>query len=334
MQQLDDYIILLNKAFTGEISPAESAQLTQWMQQSPENQKIATDMQAMWEATGASTRSFHPDLDADFSSLQKRIAAQTQPTLKVAFRASRLLRVAAAMALLLGAYGVWRVYNSGGAAMQVETVADAGFRKIQLPDGTSVWLRKNSTLTFQKQFNGVSRRVQLNGEAYFEVLHDAARPFSVALPDGSLVEDLGTEFDVRAFPSDAEASVLVKSGSVRFSPGGSKNGVELTPGMKGIFDKSAHKMTIDESRSFGDLAWQSGGLEFISTPLSTVVSDLERFYKVRIDLRNESLRSCTYTAPLTNQSIDKVLESLAISYHFQVKKTGESTYALLGGNCK
>jgi ferric-dicitrate binding protein FerR (iron transport regulator) len=241
------------------------------------------------------------------------------------------MRAAAVIVLLIAAIGVWRMYRQPNAD-RTEFASNTDKREITLPDGTHVWLRQEGRIEFPAQFAPGERRVRLTGEAYFEVFHNAAQPFRVELPGGGVVEVLGTQFDIRALAGDPETSVLVKTGKVRFSPDGKQTGTILVTGQKAVFARQQSRVTVTEVTSFNELAWQTGGLEFVKTPLATVITDLERYYKVHIELRNTALRTAVYTAPLTNQPIEKVLQSIALTYHMQVQKTNADHFVLNGGS--
>ena len=202
-----------------------------------------------------------------------------------------------------------------------------------LPDGTRVWLRQGSGLTYPAAFAATARRVQLQGEAYFEVASDSSKVFHVELEDqkGS-VEVLGTSFYVRQ--NAQQTTVTVRTGKVRFSPDDKSKSVVLAAGEKAVLDKSKRQLTTETVLTFNELSWQTGGLEFIRTPMKQVISDLETYYGVQITLTNTNLQYCKHTAPLTNQSLDKVLESLSLTYQMQVKKTGPKAYQLTGGTCQ
>jgi ferric-dicitrate binding protein FerR (iron transport regulator) len=154
----------------------------------------------------------------------------------------------------------------------------------------------------------------------------------VDLPDDDVVKVLGTEFGVRL--SANQTDVFVRSGKVFFSPKMQPKGVVLTARQKATFDRNATQFTVDENATLNELSWQTGGLEFVRTPMEKVVADLERHFNVKISLRNPTMRGCTYTSPLTTQPLEKVLESLALTYQFRVTSPAPGQYALLGGTCQ
>jgi ferric-dicitrate binding protein FerR (iron transport regulator) len=92
-------------------------------------------------------------------------------------------------------------------------------------------------------------------------------------------------------------------------------------------------MLVTKATSMNELSWHTGGLEFVSTPLSEVMLDLEKYYGVKITLENSALQGCLHTAPLTNTSLDEVLGTLEVAYGLRASKTADNEYRLSGGNC-
>lgn len=334
MQTNDTYILLLSKQFAGEtLLPYEATLLSQWLKQSPENQQIADEMQQVWEKTAAFSTSIPVDLDSDFRQLQARIQTAEKPLAKIVPMRRWLLRAAAALTLL--AVSVWAWQNSSTAAVpESALVASADRQLVELPDGSRVWLRQNATLTYPTHFSEKTRRVRLIGEAYFEVAHNPAQPFQVALPTGDEVQVLGTEFGVSLAPDGSRTEVSVRSGKVRFSPKEKPDGVVLTAQQSATYHRATAQLAVRQNATLNNLAWHQGGLEFVKTPLRDVVSDLERHYNVKIQLLNPALNDCLYTSPRTNQPIQKVLASIAIIYQLQVVETAQGQFELRGGKCQ
>ncbi|MFN0033634.1 MAG: FecR family protein [Saprospiraceae bacterium] len=327
-----EYILLLSKRLSGEISLAESSLLDEWLRRSPENEHLAADTQRIWEKAEGYGKTFSPNLDADFQKVQARIRSAAPPQLRVSTTlGQRLMRAAAVLALLLSAVWGWQQFSAPSVSELIVSAENTDNKSIWLPDGSRVWLRKGSQLAYPQKWASRERRVKLRGEGYFEVQHDPAHPFKVELENGGSVEVLGTQFDV--CQTTNQTSVLVRSGKVRFSPTAQTQGPVLTANQKAVFDHSAAKVRVSNLTSLNELAWQTGGLAFVNTPLQQVVRDLEKFYDVKIAL-NPAMSGCPHSAPLTSQPIEKVLETLSLTYQLKVKKRGEREYELTGGECR
>lgn len=333
MQTDDAYILLLSKQFTGDILPDESAQLSEWLQQSPENQQMAAELQQVWEKTGSFNKTFSPDLDTAFHQLQARIRTTETPTAKTIPMSRWLLGAAAVLVLLIASVWAWQ-YFTAPSVPNTTVVAMAENQQLSLPDGSRVWLRQNARLTFPPHFSEKMRRVHLEGEAYFEVAHNPAQPFQVELLNGDQVQVLGTEFGVCASPDGSRTEVSVRSGKVRFSPKEKPSGAVLMANQSATYDRNTAQLSLHQNITLNNLAWQAGGLEFVGTPLQQVVTDLERHYKVKIALLNPALQDCQYTSPRTTQPIQKVLANIALIYQLQVVETAQGRFELKGGRCR
>jgi len=333
--QENDYIVLLHKQLTGEISPAELKTLSEWLAQSVENQGFADDLRSAWEKSAGFEKTFQPDLDAAFRQLKVRIqAAPASSSLRVLTFRRQLLRAAAAAAVLI--FGLWGYQQFSGGVATPESVvvsSSAGNSEVLLPDGTRIWLRQGAQMEYPAAFAGRERTVRLQGEAYFEVASDSSKVFRVLMDDQKGgVEVLGTAFNVRQ--NAEETTVTVRSGKVRFYPDKDSKSVILAAGEKAVLNKTKRQLSTETVVTFNELSWQTGGLEFVRTPMRQVISDLETYYGVQITLTNTNLQYCKHTAPLTNQPLEKVLESLSLTYQMQVKQTGLKVYQLTGGTCQ
>lgn len=317
-----DHILLLQKQLSGEIRPEENVILEQWLKASAENQTLATQIQQIWEQTEGYGKSFQPDLGRDFQKVQARIQSGRQVSMRADW-SRKLIRAAAVITLLATAIWGWTTYSNSNT---IQTLAASETSAFQLSDGSTVWLRKGSQLHYHTFLTGDTREVSLQGEGFFQVKHDSARPFIVKLENGGIVQVLGTEFDIKQEPQ--KTTVLVQSGKVRFSPQDGLEGLVLTAGHKAEFDHKTDKIIHSLISTYNELAWQRGGLEFINTPLKQVVKDLEIYYGATITLDAENMEEVPHSAPLTNQPIQKVLESLALTHQLTLKKTGENQYLL------
>ena len=329
----DHHILLLSKRFSGDLTPAETAVLNEWLEQSAEHRQLAAELQQVWEKTGGYGKSFTPDLDAAFLRVQDKIrtAAAPQPRSRMIALPRQLMRIAATLAFLLAAVWAYREFSAPEAALTT-LVSHEEKQLVRLSDGTQVWLRRDGEIAYPATFGGSDRRITLRGEAYFDVQHNPAKPFRVALDNGGAVEVLGTQFNIRQ--TGTEISVLVRSGKVRFRPEEKGGSYVLEAGRKAIFNKANGETVEKKVQSYNELAWQTGGLEFIGVPMEQVIADLEAHYNVKINLQNPTMRSCPHTALHTTQPIEKVLESLALTHQLRVTNPAPGQYELLGGTCQ
>jgi len=335
MQELD-FILLLQKQFNGEITSDESAVLDAWLKQSPQNEQFTAEYRRVWdEASETRPHDFRLNMDAEFRRLMAGIETAERRTPPKTVSISRLLLlVAAAVAVLVAATWGYRQFTMPVSEQIVAQVRENGaVRQIVLPDGSNVWLRQNSEIKYPKQFASDERRVQLSGEAYFDVAHRSDQPFRISLAYGGEVEVLGTSFDVRDFSGSDETSVLVRSGKVRYAPAGKTTSIVLAAIDRAAFSRKNARLTRSKVPTLNELAWQTGRLEFDDTPLQHVMADLEKHYGATIEIENRNMLDCSYSNTLTNQTLDEVLESFALIYNFRVSRPAPGRFRLSGGRC-
>ncbi|WP_316802956.1 FecR family protein [Pedobacter nototheniae] len=179
----------------------------------------------------------------------------------------------------------------------------AGEYKMILPDGTKVWLNAASTLTFPGSFNQNERRVELNGEAYFEVAHNKALPFIVSF-NQTEVEVLGTHFNINSYDKVSKTTLL--EGAVKIREG--KHQTILKPGEEAnITDNRFEIVKVDTYKS---IAWKEGIFYFNNDDLASILDQVARWYDVKIQYKGNT-SSKKYSGNIRRQAtLNQVLEML------------------------
>jgi len=193
---------------------------------------------------------------------------------------------------------------------------------VYLSDGTQVHLNAGSRITYLEDFSATERLVQLQGEAFFEVKKDVARPFRV-VSAGVVTEALGTSFNVRAYDSNRVKVALV-SGKVKVrDPFADNNELELilTPG-QGAVRESGHILGKFEFDAASTLAWKEGEIFLKEADEKTVFTVLEQWYGVEIIRNNETEKTWNYTAAYRKKSLEHILTSMAfvMDFEFQIQQ--------------
>jgi len=154
-----------------------------------------------------------------------------------------------------------------------------------LPDGSKVWLNAASSIRFPTAFIEAERRVEITGEAYFEVVHDASKPFHVVANDMD-VQDLGTHFDINAYSDEESLKTTLLEGSVLVTSKGLKRAAVLTPGQQSIVDKNA--LTVNKNVETDEIiAWKNGQFVFNSTSLEQLMKQISRWYDVDVEYKGQ-----------------------------------------------
>jgi len=287
----------------------ESGQLTSEMWKRIENMK----------ATAAG-----PDVDNAWEKVYgKLIQEDLIPVIKPArFNRSITLfaRIAASVLILISAgYLTYRITSSGNQKMLTTRSGDSKNIIISLPDGSRVTLNRNTTLTWPGQFDGLSRTVELHGEAYFEVESDISRPFRVNAGNAA-VKVLGTSFNVNAEEGKGETEVFVTSGRVLFSTDTESEGIELTEGFIGRTSGGKTLKEINDNPNY--MAWNSGILVYESAGLETVFSDLKKVYGIEIIADDSVISDKFITTVLDNVEEDDIIKIIAATFNLSWRKEG------------
>jgi ferric-dicitrate binding protein FerR (iron transport regulator) len=175
-----------------------------------------------------------------------------------------------------------------------------------LPDGSSVWLNSGSTFSYPSRFDG-ERIVELTGEAYFNV-EKQKEPFKVKTKYGE-VEVFGTEFNVKAYENETFLTTL-ESGAVVFTNIYGKQ-AKLEPGTQVLFDNENFKLRRVETKLF--TSWKDGKLIFRDEPLQNIISQLERWYNVEIELQDERIKNLKYNGTIEMETFSEVLELIKVT---------------------
>jgi ferric-dicitrate binding protein FerR (iron transport regulator) len=156
---------------------------------------------------------------------------------------------------------------------------NGGQYRVQLADGTQVWLNAASSLQYPASFNGSDRTVVLTGEAYFEVAQDASKPFFVKA-NGMTIQVLGTNFNVNAYPEEKSMTTTLLQGAVRVVAGNKQT--TLSPGEQSVLEQRSGSLLRSAADTEDAVAWKNGILTFKNDELAAVMRDISRWYDVEV----------------------------------------------------
>jgi len=327
----------LGRFVAGEGSADEMSQVGKWLDANPAERAL---LERLTEVTAAAPVA-GVDVEAALARVHARMGERTLAALSPASaRAKRRWQPLAFVSLLAAAAIVALLVRrqAGSPAGSVTTVASQTFSttvgkrdSITLSDGSRVVLGPDSRLTVPPGFGSASRTVELHGDAYFDVRHDAASPFAVRV-GSALIQDVGTTFMVES--DDANATVVtVVTGSVRLraadSPSGT--GVLLAAGERGSIDDAGRTSTERASSPDDDVAWTTGKLVFHDAQLSRVAAEVHRWYGVRLHVSDPSMLSQHVTTTVyTNQPVDQVLHVIELLLGAKIERQGDSAVVVAG----
>ena len=295
---------ILYKFFEGKASPKEQRLIGQWLDESEKHKEVLVRERMVFDAmivSGGIT---------DRQSVQSR-----KKRTRVVFM--ELLRVAAVILVmfLVGGYIYVRNMEEIRLANNIVTVPVGQRVNLQLPDGTSVWLNASSEIIYPAYFSGSTREIHLNGEAYFEVEHNASKPFIVHTETFD-IKVLGTKFNVEAYKGMEGFTTALMEGSVEVTDRKNKDkSVRLYPAQKVAFrNGELCKSPID---NYDVYRWREGLICFKETRFADLMRQLEKNYGVRILINNEAVKEKVFSGKFrTTDGIDNALRLLQKEGHY------------------
>jgi transmembrane sensor len=184
-----------------------------------------------------------------------------------------------------------------------------------LSDGTKVWLNSASSIKFPVAFNGNERKVELTGEAYFEVAHDAKRPFRV-VSNQQQVEVLGTHFNINAYNDEDVINTTLLEGSVKVTS--ANTAITIVPGQQAQFKNG--KINVATVNVDDAVAWKNGLFNFNNNSIEEVMKQLARWYDVDIKYEGQ-LPSRRFSGEISrNVNASQILDILSFKkIHYRIE---------------
>jgi transmembrane sensor len=226
----------------------------------------------------------------------------------------------------------------------IVTQKGSRFRTL-LADGTSVWLNAGSKLFYENDFNGATREVRLEGEAFFDVVKQSDRPFIVHT-SGIDIRVIGTAFNVKSYPEDRNVETTLYRGSVEVlrQENSSADAIQLIPNQKLVLPKQAaiEEIKLSEEKQSTDkkipitysivpidstkeesarieTAWVYSRLEFEGESLDEVAKKIERWFNVSIEIKDDKAKKLPVVGKFKNESIGEVMAALKEGFPINYK---------------
>ena len=302
-------------------------ELKTWIAASAENQQYFIRQREIWFSAVSREAASVYDKDKAFENFRNRVESQKeiQSTSRRGFSLSALWRYAAVVAIIIavGCISYWQgEVNVKDTFADISVEAPLGSKtKLYLPDGTLVWLNAGSRMTYSQGFGVDNRKVELEGEGYFEVKRNEKIRFFVKTKDLQL-QVLGTKFNFRDYPEDHEVVVSLLEGKVGLNNllREEKEAV-LSPDERAVLNKANGLLTVESVTASNASQWTDGYLFFDEELLPDIAKELERSYNVKIHIANDSLKTFRFYGNFVRreQNIQEVLEALASTEKMQYK---------------
>lgn len=321
-----DETILLNY-LRGKCCDEEVDLVESWCEKSPDNRKVLEQLYYLMFVDERITAMKAVDTEASLKNLKSTIRRKEKKANRsnLSIRWRRYATMAAAFLTgLVVAGGIgWGLLSNKLADYTIMTNAGQRAQTV-LPDGSKVWLNSSTKLVYRTSFWSLDRKVDLSGEAYFEVAHNEHAPFVVNSKQIKTCV-LGTKFDVRARLDENRVLTTLLQGSVRVeSPQTVDDGFLLKPGQTLCVNTENYQAELIEYTQPADvLLWINGRLEFKKHSLKEITDIMTKLYDIQFIYGDEALKSERFTGGFsTDDTPDEILNVLAHTNHFKYVKEG------------
>lgn len=325
MKKEKDIRELAVRYFEGRISRDDENLLFHYLKQGEENRANFR----LWEKEWAAANVSDWETQQEWESLQRRLRTQEAILPMLSFSSFSWKRIAAVAAIVLltvgSTLGLWQTFNTLRSEKYFVCETPYGEKsKVLLSDGTVVWLNAGSTLKYSNKFNTSNRRVQLEGEGYFEVTKQNGAAFVVQTKGYDVIVK-GTKFNVSAYTGDSFVSTSLLEGLVELDYKGCQ--IKMFPGEQLRLDLASGRFVRRKMNVALSKAWSENRIEFEDITLKELVVKLSRQYDVNIRLESEKLSEKRFRISLRNrETIGEVMDALKKIIPITVERKEKDIY--------
>lgn len=315
---------LIARSLTDQLDIQEQKEIEAWLSASEENLQEYNDILDLW--TKSANLKLPSTINQELAFEHIRLRAKHSGRTKRLIRFS--IQIAATLVLAVIFSGLFVYLKTGTTVATLpqitsntvyqEVKSAYGIQsKIELPDGTLVYLNSGSTLRFPQSFDQFEqRKVSLNGEACFAVSKNERQPFIVEVNDLD-IKVVGTTFNVEAYSDNPEVTIALLEGKVFLKREADKENddlVALLPNQVATFNKSDNSLTkTNVSDLYKYTAWISGRIVFFNDPIETVVNKLGKWYNIDIQIADKDLENYRFTGTFIDESLEQILNILGLT---------------------
>lgn len=308
------------KYLLDESSPEEREQVKNWLALELSNQQYYEHFKLIWEQSRQYRPLYTTDEDAAWKKFQRRIhnTSSTAGTSKAVVRNFGWMGKAAVVLLVVAAAWLTLLFINDRTIHTI--VAKTGKSSLvdTLPDGSVITLNKNSLVKYPERFTGGTRKISLEGEAFFNISPDKAKPFIIQVNDVS-VRVVGTSFNIKSINGNTE--VIVETGVVQVIK--NRHSIRLTPKEKTTIHRTdtilAKQAVTDNLYNF----YRTKKFYCENTPLWKLVLALNEEYKVNIVIARKDLRTIPLTTVFYDEPLDNILVIIGETLNLSVTHSGD-----------
>lgn len=277
-----------------------------------------------WNEMGYIEKDKEINVDSAWNNIYSRIKKEGLLTKSVRlenrFKSRTFMRIAASALLIIGIGVTFLYLNNSGVLSQNITIAANAYernKEVSLPDGSKVYLNRNSELSYNKSLGKSSRSVKLKGEAFFDITRDPSKPFIIDAGNAR-VNVLGTSFSVLTNNPKNEVEVFVKTGSVMLSDNSGTKTLVLEPGFIGTMDSKTSFKVPNENPNY--LSWNTDLLVFNETQLISVFSDLKKVFGIDIVANDPEILIIPLTSTFEKEPQETIIRIICTTFNLSYTK--------------
>jgi ferric-dicitrate binding protein FerR (iron transport regulator) len=318
------------KYLAGEATPQEHDLLQGWMSASADNRKYVDELRLVYEKAGSCRPSIPVDTEKAWQAVKAKMNREPAPMVvkrkSYPFVRNRWMQAAAIFLLVLVSVGVFHLLSGKQQDEFKYTIASNSLPVTHTFGGNAqVCLNKNSSIVFKQNKKEKKKELILSGEAFIHVTHASDTQLVVKAHE-TLIEDIGTSFNVKAVPGSPTVEVFVQEGEVSFFTN-TQSGILLHKGETGIYCRKTKTFTKTNVANPNAVAYKTRKFVFVNTRLSDVIKQLNAAYPDAILLGDTKLGNQTITVTFNNEKTSSIVDVMSATLGLTVSKT-EKGYLL------
>jgi len=318
---------IIARYLSGDMSDDEVSQFEKQLEIFPENKILVNEMKKQWAQIGNYQSKKEVDVEKGWHALYGRLdSEQLIPSNNVVeHRLSPVwVKWAATIVVLftIASISFYSIYKNTTNLLSLQTGSESNTLIQTLTDGSVVYLANNTTLSYPEQFASDERKVNLKGEAFFDITPNPKKPFRIET-DQVIVEVLGTAFNVKSENGNL-FELAVERGKVRVTLKSDPSQSQIVlPGEK--ISTSQHQLVKIKNENADYFSWRTQRMQFKDESLSNIVKVINKNYHTNIQLNNQDLGNRKLTVTFHNNSLEYITKLICLSYNLELEVKADST---------
>jgi transmembrane sensor len=318
---------LLAKYLAGESTAEEAMQVDEWLA-NHENKKEFDRLVKLWNHTPQAAMIEIPEAEEVWRKIQ-----ETKPQARV--KRLHVFRYVAAASVIIvaGLLSFLWITNQDKKSSEpalITKTAQSEVNTESLPDGSTIIIRKGSSVAFTDAFNRSEREVILKGECYFDVMPNKQKPFIIHIDDLN-IQVVGTSFNVRSIADSGFIEVQVQTGIVKMYTANTE--MMVRKGETGRYDKNIGSLRVINHLDVNSLSYATKTFSFNDIQLTEACRYLEEAFNIKINVDANKFRECRLTAHFENQSLSNILDVINATLNTTSNREG-NTITIDGDGCR